>query len=97
MARHASNSERIAKKAAEAAATAKEKAEKKAAAAAKPKRTPKAREPKPPVRMKIVWSVGEPGSANQKIFAYPDRAAADAEAARMGRNSFVRALKVPME
>jgi hypothetical protein len=96
MARHASNSERIARKAAEAEATEKEKAEKKAAAP-KAKRTPKAREPKPPVRMKIVWSVGEPGSANAKIFAYPDRAAADAEAVRIGKGAFVRTLKVPME
>lgn len=97
MARHMSNSERIARKAAEVAATDKEKAEKKAAAPAKAKRVSKAREPKAPVRMKIVWSVGEPGSANAKLFAYPDRAAADAEAARQGKNAFVRTLKVPMD
>ena len=97
MARHMSNSERISRRAAEVAATDKEKAEKKAAAPPKAKRASKAREPKAPVRMKIVWGIGEPGTPGAKTFAYADRAAADAEAARQGKNAFVRTLKVPME
>lgn len=97
MARHMSNSERISRKAAEVAATDKEKAEKKAVAPPKAKRVAKAREPKAPVRMKIVWGVGEPGTPGAKVFAYTDRAAADAEVARVGKGAFVRTLKVPME
>jgi hypothetical protein len=90
-----SNSERIARKAAEVAASDAEKAEKKKAAPKK--RVSKPKEPKPPARMKIVWCVGEPGAANAKIFAYPDRAAAEAEAAKQGKGQIVRTLKVPME
>jgi hypothetical protein len=92
---HMSNSDRIARLAAEAAATAAEKAAKKAAP--KAKRVSKPRAPKAPVRMKIVWCVGDPNAANPKIFAYPDRAAADAEAAKNGKGLPVKALKVPME
>lgn len=97
MPRHMSNANRIAKLAAEAAATADEKALKKAQQAAQPKRARKPSGPKSPERMKIVWAVGEPGSANPKIFPYPAKAAADAEAARLGKGNVVRALKVPME
>lgn len=97
MPRHTSNADRIAKLAAEAAATAQEKAEKKAQKAAQPRRARKPSEPKAPVRMKIVWAVGEPGSTNPKIFPYPAKAAADAEAARLGKGNIVKALKVPME
>lgn len=96
MARHMSNAERIQRAAAEVEASDKEKAEKKAAAPAK-KRVSKAREPKPPVRMKIVWAVGEPGQVATKVYPYPEKAAADAEAARLGKGHIVKALKVPME
>ncbi len=95
MTRPMSNSARIQKAAAEAAATDEEKAAKKAAAAAK--RAAKAREPKPPARLKVVWAVGEPNSPSPKIFAYAERAAADAEAAKMGKNAMVKPIKVPME
>lgn len=78
MPRHASNSERIANAAAEADARAKEKAAKPPAAP----RVRKGRTPKAPPRMKIVWGVGPAGGAVAKTFPYPERAAADAEAAR---------------
>jgi hypothetical protein len=91
-----SNSARIAKAAAEVAATDEEKAAKKAAAPPK-KRASKPREPKPPVRLKVVWAVGEPNAATPKIFPYAERAAADAEAAKMGKNAMVKPIKVPME
>jgi hypothetical protein len=97
---HLSNADRIAKAAAEVAAADAEKAEKAAKKAASPpkKRVSKPREPKPPVRMKIMWQVGEPGSATVgKTFPYADRAAADAEAARLGRHNMVKPIKVPME
>ena len=96
MPRHMSNSARIAKMAAEVAASDEEKAAKKAAAPAK-KRASKPREPKAPARLKVVWAVGEPNAAAPKIFPYAERAAADAEAARMGKNAMVKPLKVPME
>ena len=96
MPRHMSNSARISRKAAEVAASDQEKADKKKAAP-KTRKPSKAREPKAPVRMKIVWCVGEPGASNAKIFAYADRAAADAEALRQGKGLPVKTLKVPME
>jgi hypothetical protein len=95
MPRHMSNSERIQRRAAEAAATAREKEESRKTAPARRASTPRA--PKAPTRMKIVWAVGEPGSPAVKVFAYPEKAAADAEAARLGRGHIVKAVKVPME
>ena len=92
-----SNSDRIAKAAAEAEAKAKAKAEKAAARAAKPPKPRKPREPPPPQRLKIVWSVGEPGGPPVKTFPYPERAAADAEASRAGKHWIVKPIKVPME
>jgi hypothetical protein len=101
MARHMSNAHRIQQMAAEAAATQREKAEKKAATAAaggeKKKRASRAKAPKAPARLKIVWAVGEPGGTSPKIFPYAEKAAAEAEAARLGKGSVVKALKVPME
>jgi hypothetical protein len=47
--------------------------------------------------LKIVWAVGTPGQAPSKVFPYPDRAAADAEAVKLGKGHIVTALKVPME
>jgi hypothetical protein len=97
MPRHMSNSQRIARLAAEAAATAREKEEKKKTAPAKKAATPRApRGPKPPVRMKIVWAVGEPGGQAVKVYPYPQKPQADAEAARLGRGHIVKAMKVPM-
>jgi hypothetical protein len=94
---HMSNSERIARAAAEASAKAAEKAEKAAKKAAAPKKPRAAREPKTPARMKIVWAVGDPGAAPAATFPYSERAAADADCARRGKNCIVKPLKVPME
>jgi hypothetical protein len=91
-----SNSARIAKAAAEAEATSREKTEKAEKKAAAP-RASRARAPKPPVRLKIVWTVCEPGGPALATFPYPERAAADADAARRGKNCMVKPLKVPME
>jgi hypothetical protein len=90
-----SNSERIQRAAAEAAAKTEEKAAKKAAAKPRAPRAP--REPKAPPRMKIIWGVMEPGSTEPAAtYAYPDRAAADADCAKRGKNYVVKPLKVPM-
>jgi hypothetical protein len=96
MPRHMSNAQRIAKAAAEAEATEREKAEKKPAAPRAP-RASRARQPKPPVRMKVVWTVCEPGGPALATFPYPERAAADADAARRGKGCIVKPVKVPME
>jgi hypothetical protein len=64
----------------------------------KPKKAPRARkprEPKPPPRLKIVWTIGEPGGATLKTFPYAERAAADAAAASHPKLCIVKALKVP--
>ena len=104
--RHASNRERIARAAAEAAAAAAEKTE--AAAAGKTeKRSAKKRSasrPKraaAPVRMKVVWEVCTGTGRVVKTFAYADKEAA--EAARLalidakGETHLLRDTKVPME
>jgi len=83
-----------------AAAAAAEKAEsnpsdkppKKAAAP----RVRKPRAPKPPVRMKIVWTIGEPGGVALKTFPYAERAAADAAAKSHNKFCLVKAMKVPL-
>jgi hypothetical protein len=93
---HASNAERIERAASEAAAAVKELDAKKAAKAKGPKK-PRASSVKVPARVKIVWAVGRPGVASSKSFPYKERAAADAEAARLGKGCMVTPLKVPME
>lgn len=95
MPRHASNHDRIARAAAEAEATATEKAAAKAAKAAKPA-VKKTRAPKAPPRMKIVWGVGPIGGTPASTYPYNARAAADAEAAKKGANWCVSPQKVPM-
>ncbi len=99
MTRPASNSDRIARAAAEVAASDREKAEmkkKRAAAATTPaKKRPSAA--KAGARMKIVWAVGRPGLVPVKTYPYPDRAAADTDAAGRGGDFRVVGLKVPME
>lgn len=97
MPRHMSNSDRIARLAAEAEATAREKEEKKKVKAAAPPRKSSGRAPKAPVRLKIVWTVGMPAGQPVKTYPYAEKASADAEAERLGRGHVVRALKVPME
>jgi hypothetical protein len=91
--RHASNSERIAKMAAEAEAKAKEKAAK----PAKPKRARAPRAPKAPPRFKYVWTVGPAGGSAVATFPYNQRAEADAEAARVGKGCVVTQTRVQME
>jgi len=93
-----SNRERIARAAEEAQAAAAEKAAKQAAkalAGPKAKRPPKA-----PARMKLVWEVCGANGKVVKTFAYPDKAAAEAELARFAKSPgshVLRSSKVPME
>ena len=95
MARHASNSDRIARAAAEAEAKSEEKAAKaKTRAAAAPR---KARPARSAGRMKVVWAVGVPGLVPVKTFPSAERAAAYAEAAKRGKGCTVSPLKIPME
>lgn len=102
MPRHASNSERIARAAAEAdakdleKAAAKKKAAAVAAAAPRVRATPASRAKVLP-RLKVVWAVGRPGLEPAKTFPYLERADADADATRRGDDFRVVALKVPME
>ena len=96
MSPRASNSERIARAAAEAEATAKEKTAKKAATPRAPAK-PRAPAVRPKPRVKVVWAVGRPGLEPVKTFPYPARSEADAEAERRGNDFRVAPLKVPME
>jgi len=91
--RRESNSERIAKAAAEAEAGVKEKAAKKPATP----RPSRARAPKAPQRWKIVWGVGKPGTEPTTTYPYAQRAAADAHAAKSGGGNVVMPVRVPME
>jgi len=99
MPRRTSNRDRIDRMRAEAAAAEKEKAAAKAASPAPRKeRSPKsARES---ARMKVVWAVLSPNGAVVKTFLYPERARADAEAARLTTETRaphrVRAERVPL-
>jgi len=92
---HPSNADRIARAAAESAAAVKELTAKRVATASIAKKA-RARPVRVPPRIKIVWAVGRPGAGPVKSFPYPERAAADAEAARLGKGCIVSALKVPM-
>jgi len=77
-------------------AAAKKKKAKKAPAA---KRTRKA--PEPAGRMKVVWAVAEPGKDPKATFPFPEKAKAEAEAARLtakhGKTFLVRRDRVAME
>lgn len=84
---------------AEAAAAAKAKeAAKSAPSGARKARAAKAA--RDPARMKVVWAVLSPNGAVVKTFLYPDRARADAEAARLTTEKSaphrVRAERVPL-
>src|SRR5688500_15501455 len=104
MPRHMSSRERIERMAAEKAAAMREKEEAKRTKAANPA-PPRARsggrKPAAPKRMKVVWGVGEHGQPVVRTFPYPQKPAAEAEAARLssqtGRVHVVRPEKVPME
>jgi hypothetical protein len=95
---HMSNRDRIARAAEEARITAQEKAAKKTAKPAKAGRVQRA--PKS-VRMKVVWEVRNPAGAAVKVFAYPNKAEAEAEADKLSRSSgrthVLRESKVPMD
>ena len=100
-----SNRERIARAAEEARLTAAEKKAKKTSKATKKRSTaagsvrPK-RAAKAPARVKIVWEVCTGTGTVAKTFPYPEKAAAEAELARLtksGRTHILRATKVPME
>jgi hypothetical protein len=92
-----SNKDRIQKAAEEAKATAKEK---KAKATAK-RTTSRTKKVPARVRMKIVWAVCNPSGKILKTYLYPEKAAAEAEAARLTKSKKsehkVRPEKVPME
>lgn len=93
-----SNRERIARAAEEARLTQLEKAAKKAA---KPSTTRGSKRVVKPTRVKIVWEVNSGGGKALKTFAYPDKAAAEAEVAALtkstGRAHSLREARVPME
>jgi hypothetical protein len=93
-----SNRDRIARAAEEARITAEEKAAKKATKSPKAARVQRA--PKS-VRMKVVWEVRNPAGAAVKVFAYPNKAEAEAEADKLSRSSgrthVLRESKVPMD
>jgi hypothetical protein len=94
---HMSNSDRIARAAAEVEAATAEKAAKKAAAPKTPRKSRARAVAKAPQKFKVVWAVGRTGAEPVKSFPYKERAAADAEAARIGKGCVVNPLKVPME
>ncbi|HTF87421.1 MAG TPA: hypothetical protein VK843_03350 [Planctomycetota bacterium] len=93
-----SNRDRIARAAEEARITAEEKA---AAKAAKVPAAPRAkRAAKAPARVKLVWEVCSSNGKVVKTFAWPDKAAAEAELARFAKSPgshVLRSTKVPME
>lgn len=95
-----SNRDRIARAAEEARITAEEKAAKKAAKSSKASRVQRAAKAKS-VRMKVVWEVRNPAGAAVKVFAYPNKAEAEAEADKLSRSSgrthVLRESKVPMD
>ena len=107
-----SNRDRIARLAAEKAAGDKEKevakTTKKTKATKKPRSTSakttkasRASAAKPAMGMKLVWVVCDNTGGVVKAFPYPERKAADTEAARLttskGKTHFVKTDKVPME
>jgi len=100
VARRKSNSERIAHAAAEAAATAREKAEARKLRAAAKATAPKKRATRKvaaPQRMKMIWVVRKPGKEPVATFPYRDKAAAQSDAKRRGKTFVVGNAKVPMD
>ncbi len=93
-----SNRDRIARAAEEAKAAAADKLAK------KEKKTPAKRPSRArakEVRMKVVWEIHNAHGRPVKTFAYPDKAAAEAEAKELtkstGHPHELRATKVPMD
>jgi hypothetical protein len=95
---HSSNRDRIARAAEEARLTALEKTAKKAS---KPAKAPGTKRTAKPVREKLVWEVCATAGSVAAVFAYPDKAAAEAKAAALtksvGRTHWLRGAKVPMD
>jgi len=91
------NAQHMARAAAENEASDRAKAAKRFAPPKEPGKPRAKAAPRAPARIKIVWAVGRTGAEPLKRFPYPERAAADAEAARIGKGCVVTPLKVPME
>lgn len=93
-----SNRDRIARMQEEAAATEREKGEKRKTARAEPK-AKKGAVSAPVGRMKIVWAVCAVNGSIVKTFPYPQKAAAEAEVARLSEQAphHLRAEKVPFD
>jgi len=72
-----------------------------ASAREKTKRAKSKRSPKPSDRMKAVWGIKNGSGKIVKFYAYPHKAAAEAEAARMRdageRGTLVCPHKIPLE
>ncbi len=95
-----SNRDRISRMQEEAAATEREKDEKRKTAHKEPK-AKKGAPAAPPGRMKIVWAVCAVNGSVVKTFPYPQKAAAEAEVARLTEEKqaphHLRAEKVPFD
>ena len=95
---HSSNRERIARAAEEARLTAIEKTAKKASKASI---GPRSKRIVKPARVKMMWEVCTPTGTVTAVFAYPDKAAAEAKVAALtksaGRAHWLRGTQVPME
>lgn len=94
-----SNRDRIARAAEEARLAEEEKLAKKSARKKATKRSSRSRAKD--VRMKIVWVVCNSSGSAVRVFAYPDKDAATAEAQRLssstGQPHELRPTKVPMD
>jgi hypothetical protein len=113
MAKRMSNKERIQRKGLEAQAAAAEKAKKKERAADPTVKKPKLSgtksrtkagslsAPAAGQRLKLVWKVFNASGKEVAVFAYPERAEADAMAEKLstksGQPHFVNGVKVPLE
>ncbi|MGH7163745.1 MAG: hypothetical protein ACREID_09695 [Planctomycetota bacterium] len=101
MGRRMSNRDRIARMAEERAARAREKDRKRESPADAPAPARAPRKPKGAVRMKIVWTLCDPNGKVLKTYPYPEKAAAESDAAKLaaskGAEYRVKPHKVPME
>ena len=102
--RHMSNRERISRAAEEASARAAEKLAKKKAADATPRsgaRKSRSKASATPERVKLMWAVHNQNGRAVQSFDYPDKAAAEAETARLtastGQAHELRAIRQPMD
>jgi len=95
-----SNRDRIARAAAEARATAKERDEQQKAKAAAPPSSGRRKKVEPVGPLKVVWEVRGPNGKTVKTYPYPLKAAAEAEAKRLTEEHdtthYVAQAKVPL-